>query len=71
MKHALFLESLLPEVYVGKEAAGADRQDGTPVVVTAPGAVTGIDFALVQGGVISGYRRERTDRRAGDRHQCQ
>jgi hypothetical protein len=54
MKHALFLESLLPEVYVAKEAAGADRQNGTPVVVTAPSAVTGIDFALVQGGVITG-----------------
>ncbi len=54
MKHALFLESLLGQVYVARGAVGAEREAGTPVVVTAPAAVTGIDFALVKGGVISG-----------------
>jgi 5-hydroxyisourate hydrolase-like protein (transthyretin family) len=54
MKHGLFLESLLGQVYVAKGAVGAERDAGTPVVVTAPGAATGIDFALVQGGVITG-----------------
>ena len=54
MKHALFLESLLGQGYGAKDAGEVGREAGTPITVTAPEAVTGIDFALVKGGVIIG-----------------
>ena len=70
MKHALYLESLIGKTYGPGMPAPVILETGTPVAVTAPGAVTGIDFALVRGGVIIHWNRdERADRRAGGRHE--
>jgi protocatechuate 3,4-dioxygenase beta subunit len=51
--------SLAPQVYKGRPCAPptalkCDPKGGTPIVVTAPGSTTGIDFALASGGTISG-----------------